>query len=119
MTISGLPAPTHDPRPPRTGDSAAGGARERSSSVAASALQSPAASATLPAARTHQAGGPVPLEAPAGTDPALWSVLTSEERAYFARAASSGPLTYSKVMSHLNAPVAATLPRGGRLDARV
>src|SRR5690349_4228765 len=29
----------------------------------------------------------LPSDAPAGTDPALWSVLTSEERAFFAKAA--------------------------------
>jgi hypothetical protein len=58
----------------------------------------------------------VPAEAPAGTDPALWSVLTSEERAFFAKTATMGPLTYGKIKS-------ATLPappamRGGRLDVR-
>src|SRR5689334_11798963 len=36
----------------------------------------------------------LPAEAPAGTDPELWGVLTSEERAFFAKAAASGPLTY-------------------------
>jgi hypothetical protein len=58
----------------------------------------------------------VPAEAPPGTDPALWSVLTTEERTFFARTASLGPLTYGKIKS-------ATLPappavRGGRLDVR-
>ena len=58
----------------------------------------------------------VPLEAPAGTDPALWDVLTTEERTFFSKTAALGPLTYGKIKS-------ATLPappamRGGRLDVR-
>jgi hypothetical protein len=58
-------------------------------------------------------------QAPEGTDPALWSILTSEERAYFANNASSGPLTYSKIMMPNRSPSAA-LPavRGGRVDVR-
>jgi hypothetical protein len=58
----------------------------------------------------------VPTEAPAGTDPALWNVLTTEERAFFSKSASLGPLTYGKIKN-------ATMPtppamRGGRLDVR-
>ena len=58
----------------------------------------------------------VPAEAPAGTDPTLWSVLTHDERNFFAKTASLGPLTYGRIK-------AATLPappsvRGGRLDVR-
>ncbi len=58
----------------------------------------------------------VPTEAPAGTDPALWNVLTTEERAFFSKSAALGPLTYGKIKN-------ATLPappamRGGRLDVR-
>lgn len=57
-------------------------------------------------------------QAPEGTDPALWSVLTSDERAFFARVVTSGPLTYSK-MAAANAQRAA-MPaiRGGRIDFR-
>ena len=58
----------------------------------------------------------VPPEAPAGTDPALWSVLTTEERTFFAKTASLGPLTYGKIKNAtMPAPPAA---RGGRLDVR-
>ncbi len=58
----------------------------------------------------------VPAQAPAGTDPALWNVLTTEERAFFSKSAALGPLTYGKIKN-------ATLPappamRGGRLDVR-
>lgn len=58
----------------------------------------------------------VPAEPPAGTDPALWSVLTSEERAFFAKSASLGPLTYGRIKDAIMpAPPAA---RGIRLDVR-
>ncbi|MCX5767535.1 MAG: hypothetical protein NTZ43_09980 [Gemmatimonadetes bacterium] len=58
------------------------------------------------------------VQAPAGTDPALWSILTNEERNFFARSASSGPLTYSKVMN-LKTPTTNAPPiRGRRLDIR-
>ena len=58
----------------------------------------------------------VPAEAPAGTDPALWSVLTTDERNFFAKSASMGPLTYGRIKAAANpAPPAA---RGVRLDVR-
>ncbi len=57
----------------------------------------------------------VPAEPPAGTDPALWSVLTGEERAFFARFQSLGPLTYAP---RTPSPTQA-IPRGGRLDVTV
>jgi hypothetical protein len=58
-------------------------------------------------------------QAPDGTDPALWSILTGEERAYFANNASSGPLTYSKIMMP-SRTTSSALPavRGGRVDVR-
>jgi len=52
-------------------------------------------------------------DAPAGTDPKLWSVLTGEERAFFARAL--GQVTYGPGASHSTAQV----PRGGRVDVTV
>jgi hypothetical protein len=59
----------------------------------------------------------VPAEAPAGTDPALWSVLSGEERAFFAKAGSMGPLTYGRAFQEMKS---AQLPasRGGRLDVK-
>jgi type II secretory pathway pseudopilin PulG len=59
----------------------------------------------------------VPAEPPAGTDPALWNVLTTEERNFFAKTASLGPLTYSRFKE---ATTAQTPPaaRGVRLDVR-
>jgi hypothetical protein len=58
----------------------------------------------------------LPQEAPAGTDPALWSVLTSDERAFFAKNASLGPLTYGRIKAEL--PTAAPIARGARIDVR-
>ncbi len=60
----------------------------------------------------------VPAEAPAGTDPALWSILSGEERAFFAKSGSMGPLTYGRAFSDMKA---AQLPanRGGRLDIKI
>ncbi len=70
------------------------------------------------------------LRAPEGTDPALWSILTHEERTYFARIALDGPLTYSKVMTRGRTDGAAAvtgagaarsgapIARGGRIDIR-
>jgi|SRR5690625_2166434 len=60
--------------------------------------------------------GRLPVEAPPGTDPELWSVLTTEERAYYARAQSLGPLTYGRsevVSAH------ESIGLGGRLDLKV
>ena len=65
-----------------------------------------------PAARLHD---PVPMEAPPGTDPMLWSVLTAEERTYFARTRALGQITYAPGTGGHNAG----LPRGGRIDVRV
>ena len=89
----------------------------------------PAAAPATPAALRPQqplaATQPsLPTEPPAGTDPALWSVLTGEERAFFAKAAAMGPLTYSRIsagVSALQGNVPAASPgvaRGARLDIR-
>ncbi|HET9986184.1 MAG TPA: hypothetical protein VFQ38_21465 [Longimicrobiales bacterium] len=76
----------------------------------------PAHAAPSKAADARSAPGAasaVPVEAPAGTDPELWSVLTTEERAFFAKFQAAGPLTYGP-----KTPAAAekAIPRGGRLD---
>ena len=70
-----------------------------------------------PIAGQGAAQSAVPAEAPAGTDPAFWSVLTTEERNFFAKTASLGPLTYSRFKE---ATAAQTPPaaRGVRLDVR-
>ena len=67
------------------------------------------------AAPTRRVADAVPAQAPEGTDPALWSVLTSEERSFFARARAIGPVTYGpgRSMALSGAPL------GGRFDLRV
>jgi hypothetical protein len=57
-------------------------------------------------------------QAPEGTDPALWSVLTSDERAFFSRVVTSGPLTYSKMVAATSRPAEMPSIRGGRIDFR-
>ncbi|HEX7020323.1 MAG TPA: hypothetical protein VF159_09950 [Gemmatimonadaceae bacterium] len=71
--------------------------------------------ATPAAARGNQS---LPVEPPPGTDPALWSVLSGDERAFFAKMGAMGPLTYGKVMNEARAQ---QLPatRGGRLDVKI
>ena len=61
-------------------------------------------------------GASIPLEAPAGTDPELWSVLTSEERTFFSKIGAMGPLTYGHVLS--SARTDTPIMRGGRLDVK-
>jgi hypothetical protein len=70
-----------------------------------------------PIAGQGAAQSAVPTEAPPGTDPAFWGVLTAEERNFFAKTASLGPLTYSRFK---DATTAQTPPaaRGVRLDVR-
>lgn len=72
----------------------------------------PAAQATA----TRASAETVPTEAPLGTDPALWSVLTSQERAFFARARTMGPVTYGPGAGR-SQPTGALV--GGRIDVRV
>jgi hypothetical protein len=52
---------------------------------------------------------------PAGSDPALWSILTSEERAFFHQQAALGPLTYGRARP---TATAAEAPIGQRIDVR-
>lgn len=84
----------------------------------------PAAPATAAAARTARpATAPASVTAPAtvtpppGTDPELWTVLTPDERAYFARLGAMGPLTYGRVLS-AQTPPASPASRGVRLDVK-
>ncbi len=82
----------------------------------AAPLGRPALKTQAPIAGPTAAAQAVPAEAPAGTDPTLWSVLTSEERNFFAKSAALGPLTYSRIkdVTHPVTPMA----RGVRLDIR-
>lgn len=71
-----------------------------------------------PQAATAAPHGAIPSQPPPGTDPVLWSVLSADERAFFARLGAMGPLTYGRV---LNSQPASSMPalRGGRLDVKV
>ena len=99
------------PRPAVTDNKSplAPGARPTDSALhAAPALRAPAGA---PGAPTLSA------EPPAGTDPALWSILSAEERSYFAKSQATGPLTYGRKMAE-RAATAMPAVRGGRLDIR-
>ena len=78
---------------------------------AARPVQEQAAAAAPAAERPNS----LPVDAPGGTDPQLWSVLTSEERTFFARARAMGPLTYGPGSQRGPAGPA----RGGRVDIRI
>ena len=84
---------------------------------APSSVPAPAPQQTPANARAHAAAG-VPAEPPPGTDPALWSILSGEERAFFAKAGAMGPLTYGRAFSEMKS---AQIPasRGGRLDVKI
>ena len=60
----------------------------------------------------------LPTQPPPGTDPELWSVLSADERVFFAKLGAMGPLTYGRVLSQAQQP---SVPgaRGGRLDVKV
>jgi hypothetical protein len=117
MSIYGIRGPYNTPlRPegttPRTGTTPGqpGGAQRAGTAVPAQAPNS--VKQATPAA--PQA---VPVQPPQGTDPELWSVLTQDERAYFAKLGAMGPLTYGRVLSG-QMPSAAPMARGGRLDVK-
>lgn len=58
-----------------------------------------------------------PAVPPTGTDPELWSVLTADERTYFAKLGAMGPLTYGRVLSG-QLPPSTPSARGVRLDVK-
>jgi hypothetical protein len=70
----------------------------------------PAAQPRPPAAPAESASA----AAPAGADPALWSVLTADERAFFAQGIKA--VTYAGTDRGTPAPVARL---GQRIDVRV
>ena len=74
------------------------------------------AQGTISTAPTTVSGAALPAEPPPGTDPELWSVLSADERVFFAKVGAMGPLTYGRMLS-AQGPNAPAL-RGGRLDVR-
>lgn len=101
---------------PATGSEGARGTRvdqDTARPVASPAAQAPVRATVGSIAQPTQSS--LPASAPPGTDPELWSVLTGEERAFFARVGTMGPLTYGRMTS----PAAASPSmRGGRLDVK-
>ncbi|MHB1310460.1 MAG: hypothetical protein ACYC3L_00490 [Gemmatimonadaceae bacterium] len=96
--------------PPRPADAPLIGNRDAAHALGVS--PAPAASSDPRSASS------LPVHAPPGTDPALWSILTAEERTFFSRQSTSGPLTYLKMMAPNSAPQASAAARGRRLDVR-
>lgn len=94
---------------PKSGDAAAQRADRERSAIQAG-VPAHVAPATVPAE-----DGAIPVEAPPGTDPALWSVLTADERRYFAKLSAMGPLTYGRRPT----PAAQPQVRGARIDMTV
>jgi hypothetical protein len=90
----------------------------RTQGQAPAVVPQPAAAPTKTAAPARPAQAAVPAEAPAGTDPALWSILSTEERAFFAKSGAMGPLTYGRAFHDMKS---SQLPanRGGRLDVKI
>lgn len=119
MSINGI---TSTPLLPNLGATRSEAARTQTASQqglqqARTAATANALKPQTPIAGQGAAQSAVPAEAPPGTDPAFWSVLTTEERNFFAKTASLGPLTYSRFKE---ATAAQTPPaaRGVRLDVR-
>ena len=114
MSINGIEGrifPSAIPGSPRTRDADNTSQGSKVGEARGSTNPQPAA----PAARAARSPETVPAEAPPGTDPALWSVLSSDERAFFARARSMGGVTYGPGIRSRNAGV----PVGGRIDVKV
>ena len=93
---------------------------DRAGSPAAPAPAAPlqAPSQVRPGSRPGAATPGLPAEAPAGTDPELWAVLTTEERAFFSKVGAMGPLTYGHVLRTGSLASETPVNRGGRLDVR-
>jgi hypothetical protein len=116
MSIYGIGYPTRPATNPAVRDTTQGGTRgpavrpEQGRPAPASAALRPI---VAPQAEAAQA---TPLEAPPGTDPELWKILSAEERGYFAKLGAMGPLTYGRVV---DAQRSVPSVRGGRLDVKV
>ncbi|MEP6622126.1 MAG: hypothetical protein ABJE47_22580 [bacterium] len=121
MSINGI-SNGYAQRPLPSAQTGAGAIREQGIRQQQGARVAPEVQiATQPALRGAQAApgasASLPAEAPSGTDPKLWSILTSEERGFFAKSQAMGPLTYGRVMAARTQPEVPAV-RGGRLDIR-
>ncbi|MHB0948497.1 MAG: hypothetical protein ACYC3Q_05000 [Gemmatimonadaceae bacterium] len=82
---------------------------------AAPSTPAPAPAATPRLVLSGGAPSELAAEAPTGTDPELWAVLSSDERRMFAQLGTMGPLSYGK---YSGTTAGAFRARGGRLDVR-
>lgn len=103
----GLPLPERRPAPGGGGATAEPGLH----GVTSPERHAPGGNTGVPAAAGGQVG-----RVPDGVDPALWNILTGEERAYFDRARGGGGLTYGRASAGEAKPPS---PRGLRIDVRV
>jgi hypothetical protein len=112
-SIAGTPAPAGVP-----GSTPSGGAAARTERRPFGPKVAPVTTPATPAAERSQAAPlAVPAQPPPGTDPDLWSVLSNDERTYFAKLGAMGPLTYGRVLSGQVQPQQA-VSRGARLDVK-
>lgn len=77
-----------------------------------------ASSSVAPAAPANISTELAPFDGtaiPEGVDPELWGLLTTEERAHFARFAAMGGVTYGPQTNRAGSPFG----RGRRLDVRI
>lgn len=116
MSINGVGGPYGTIRPQVPGAARTDAASAQRSGTAQRAV-APAAPAAQKVTATATLSQSVAAAAPQGTDPELWSVLTQDERAYFAKLGAMGPLTYGRVLSGQMAPTTPNV-RGGRLDVK-
>ncbi len=119
MSIYGIRGPiigttpgTNAPGAPGTQVPNGPGRTDRRTGVAPGAVKAPVA-----AERPGASSAAVPAQPPPGTDPELWSVLSSDERTYFAKLGAMGPLTYGRVLSGQVQPQQ-VVSRGARLDVK-
>ncbi|MDB4917293.1 MAG: hypothetical protein JWM95_4937 [Gemmatimonadetes bacterium] len=91
--------------------------RQRPAAQAAPSAAPAPAAPNAKSAPTAAATTSLPVEAPAGTDPDLWKVLSASERSFFAKVGAMGPLTYGRVIND-SQNTATPAMRGGRLDIR-
>lgn len=97
-----------------------GGASTRTESRAplpANANRPAAGAASADALGVSRPPASLPAEPPAGTDPELWSVLSAEERVFFARIGAMGPLTYGRLSGEPQ--LQPSVARGSRIDLKV
>jgi len=115
MSINGIPGSNIPSLIPHGPDATQSRRAEQRPATTAVPTESRPAGGTAEVAR---AATGLPVHAPPGTDPELWSVLSTEERAFFAKVGAMGPLTYGRVLSG-QAPTPSHDLRGGRLNVKV